>query len=55
MDLLSPREAAALLGVSHSTLYRYLDADLLGSHKVGGKRKFRKNDVINLLNGAQIK
>lgn len=55
MDLLSPREAAALLGVSHSTLYRYLDAGLLGSHKVGGKRKFRKNDVINLLTEGNAK
>ncbi len=35
--LYSPREAEAILGVSHATLYRLIAAGQLDARKIGGK------------------
>jgi excisionase family DNA binding protein len=36
-ELYSPKEAEAILGVSHATLYRLINAGRLDGRKIGGK------------------
>lgn len=51
-ELLTVKEAAALLKVSTKTIFRYLKSGLLKSYKVGFSRinRIRKSDVLKLLN-----
>jgi excisionase family DNA binding protein len=50
-DLQSVKEAARLLRVSESTVWRYADQSLLPAYRVGRKRvMFRRGDLEALLN-----
>lgn len=48
--LLTFREAEVLLRVSHSTLYKLVRAGL-PSHKIGKKRVFFKEEIIQWVKG----
>ncbi len=49
-ELKSVKEAAELLRVSESTVWRYADQDLLPAYRVGRKRvMFRRSDLEGLL------
>jgi excisionase family DNA binding protein len=55
-DMKSVGEAAELLRISESTVWRYADQGLLPSYRVGKKRVlFRRSDVEALLNRVRRK
>lgn len=55
-ELKSVKEAAELLRVSESTVWRYADRDLLPSFRVGPKRvMFRRSDLESLLGRVRKK
>ena len=52
-DLISVREAAKLLHVSESTIWRWVNKDLIAAHKVGPKLVcLRKRDVESMVKPA---
>jgi excisionase family DNA binding protein len=53
-DLLTPREAAALLGVRTTTVARWARDGLLkpAVHTPGGHRRYRRGDVLDLRTAA---
>lgn len=53
-EFLSPREAAALLGVSRSTLYRYLGDGLLPVLQLPGRTIIRREDIESLFDKAPL-
>lgn len=55
-ELKSVKEAAEMLRVSESTVWRYADQDLLPAYRVGRKRvMFRRSDLEKLLNRIRRK
>ena len=55
-DLLSVREAARLLRVSESTIWRWINEDALPSYRVGRKRVYLKRaELTPLLRPARMK
>lgn len=55
-ELASVKEAARLLRVSESTVWRYADQDLLPAYRVGRKRvMFRRSDLEKLLSRIRRK
>ena len=55
-ELKSVKEAAQLLRVSETTVWRYADQDLLPAYRVGRKRvMFRRGDLESLLNRLRRK
>ena len=45
-DLLTPAEAARMLGVSRETVRRYVDLGLVAGHKTpGGQRRIQRTSV----------
>ena len=48
-DLVSVREAAHLLRVSESTVWRWINEDLLPAHRVGRKRVYLKRGELTPL------
>ena len=53
-DLLSPAQAAALIGVSVDSIRRYANAGSLPSQRTpGNQRRFRRSDVDALLAPSQ--
>ena len=45
-------EAAAVSGLSRSTLYKLLSSDKLRAIKIGGRRLILREDLLALLHGA---
>ena len=48
--LYSPREAEAILGVSHATLYRLINAKRLDARKLDGKTCITSESINRLIN-----
>lgn len=46
-------EACEFLQVDQSTLFRWAKRDYLSPIEVGGKRMYRKSDLLNILNGGR--
>jgi excisionase family DNA binding protein len=49
--LYSPKETEALLGISHSTCYRLVNAGKLDARKIGGKTAITAASIERLLAG----
>lgn len=48
-DLLSPKQAAAMLGVTYQTIQNYIHTEKLKSYKTpGGRHRIRREDIMNL-------
>jgi len=48
-DLLSPKQAAAMLGVTYQTIQNYIYTGKLKSYKTpGGRHRIRREDIMNL-------
>lgn len=54
-QIMSISQTAGLLGVSRSTIYRWTDAGILLSYKLGGKVFFKKDEVLKTLNESKQK
>lgn len=49
-DLLTPKEASDLLRCSITTLWRYEKSGKVKSSTIGGKRLYRRGDLMDVLN-----
>lgn len=52
-ELLTEQEVRELLGVSHSTLWKWAKLDILPRIELGGMRRWRMSDVNKLLSNRQ--
>jgi len=50
LDLLTPTETAQLLRISMPTLWRWEKKGELKCYGIGGKRFYKRNEIINHLN-----
>jgi len=53
--MLTPKEACEFLGVSSSSLYRYVRNGYLPIKKIGRKTIFQKSDVLKLIQNVNSK
>jgi len=52
--LLTPHEAAALLRISRTSLYRLVEARRLPFYRVGGVLRFSREDIARYLMGRRV-
>lgn len=52
-DLLTPKEASNLLRCSITTLWRYDNSGKVKSSTIGGKRLYRRGDLMDVLNSKK--
>lgn len=50
-DLLKPKEAMAVLGVTEATLWRYVKSGLVTKRQVGGKVYYSRKELSKLMEG----
>lgn len=48
-QIMSIKQTADFLGVSRSTIYKWTDARILLSYRLGGKVLYRKSEVLKAL------
>jgi len=53
-DFLTPTEAAKLLGISHATVYRYMEQNIIKSVQMIGKTIIRRSDIETLFDNAPL-
>ena len=53
-DFLTPTEAAKLLGISHATIYRYMEQNIIKSVQMIGKTIIRRSDIEALFDNAPL-
>lgn len=51
-EIITADEAAEIIGVTRDTLLRYRKNGILNCIKAGGRVLYKKEDVINFLNGG---
>lgn len=52
-QILSINQTAGFLGVSRATIYRWTDARILISYKMGGKVFYKKDEVFKALSESK--
>lgn len=50
----SPRELMAFLGVSRSSVYRWLRSGQLKSVKLGGSRRISRSDIEDFISSSEV-
>lgn len=53
-EFISPAEACEILSVSRSTLTRWQNSSYLVPSKVGGRSKYRKAEILEILNTKRV-
>ena len=54
-QIMSIDQTAGFLGVSRATIYRWTDARILISYKMGGKVFYKKEEVLKVLTESKQK
>lgn len=52
-ELITPKEAAKILGVDRVTVYRWIKIGLLDAYKIGGIVRIKKDDLKNIIEGKK--
>ena len=59
IDLVSPKEAAEMVGMSRSTIYHWIQTGLLPRYKLGtgpfARLRINRADVLKLIRVQQVK
>jgi len=53
-DLITATEAAELLAVSTSTIYRWRDTGELPCYRVGGRFRFSRREVLSMIEPVEV-
>ena len=52
-ELITPKEAARILGVNRITVYRWIKIGLLDAYKIGGVVRIKKDDLTKIIEGKK--
>ena len=52
-ELITPKQAAEILGVDRVTVYRWIKIGLLDAYKIGGIVRIKKDDLTKIIEGKK--